>query len=317
MSAERWQDLSLTVLLRYLELIGVGAVKISRISKMTILATHFFSANQPIKYGDRTIGQLEALENILGSGVVDGLLTGKLTVRVVGNEVVIEPAPVLIFDKHGRRIPPAGLLAKVCDANYGSAPTKLGEVSCAARQERLKLAFGESVGLIATDDFERRIAELVGKINADATIKNVLNGSWYPICIPGGLGITPENYGEKLDNVIVPAAKSAYERAFSERTFRNNLSGQLAGEVRIFKGSRHEKLLEAASKEPVVGIYFPTALQGYSINADREQMASLPEMFWLTGGLDALVAQIMYPNELLRDSKTLYYEMPASPTMSA
>ena len=35
-------------------------------------------------------------------------------------------------------------------------------------------------------------------------------------------------------------------------------------------------------------------------------------MFWLAGALDALVAQVMYPQELLRDSKTPQYDMAAS-----
>jgi hypothetical protein len=166
--------------------------------------------------------------------------------------------------------------------------------------------------LIAPDEFESRIKDLVAKIEAEETIKNVLKGAWYPVCVPGGLGITPKNYGEKLDTKIVPAVKAEYERAFSGKTFYNNLAGQLSGEVNIWTGSRHERLIEAASKGPVVGIYFPTALQGYSINAAREQMASLPEMFWLVGALDALIAQAMCSQELLRNSKTPYYDMAAN-----
>jgi hypothetical protein len=52
---------------------------------------------------------------------------------------------------------------------------------------------------------------------------------------------------------------------------------------------------------PVVGILFPVALQGYSILAAREQMASLPEGFVLSGVLDACVAMVEYPDVLARD----------------
>jgi hypothetical protein len=265
------------------------------------------------KYDDWTRGDDEALINRLGGlAVARRIKDGELTVRVVGNEVVVEPRKAALFDKNGRRIPPEGLRAAVYDANYQYAPTKLDKVSYAARLERLRLAFGEEVNLPTPDEFESRIKDLVAKIEAEETIKNVLKGAWYPVCIPGGLGITLENYGEKLDTNIVPAVKAEYERAFSGKTFYNNMAGQLAGEVNIWNGSRHERLVEAASKGPVVGIYFPTALQGYSINAEREQMASLPKMFWLAGALDALVAQVMYPQELLRDNRTPYYDMAAT-----
>jgi len=265
------------------------------------------------KYPDRTLGQCEALENILGTEVVVGLLSGKLTVRVVGNEVVIEPTKTLIFDKNGRRIPPEKLDANTCDANYVYAPTRvrLAKPDFAARAALACEALPDAHDWIPPDEFYERIVALVAKIKEDVTISRVLKGAWYPVCIPGGLGITAENYGEKIDTVLVPAVKTMYERAYPGRTFNNNLHGQLAGEVGIWRGSRHEQLIEEASKGPVVGIYFPTALQGYSINADREQMASLPEMFLLAGALDSLAAQMMYAKELLRDFNVPWYDMAA------
>ena len=181
--------------------------------------------------------------------------------------------------------------------------------------EKLRLAQAafndKSLTFVSVEQFVERTNELVMRIAADETMKNVLNGVWYPFCIPAGLGVTEENYGAKLDKVLLPAVARAYKKTFCERPFNNNLKGQLSGEVEIWKGSRHERVLEAASKEPVVGIYFPTALQGYSINADREQMESLNEMFLLAGGLDTMAAMSMYAEELLRDNKTPCYDMAA------
>ena len=46
-----------------------------------------------------------------------------------------------------------------------------------------------------------------------------------------------------------------------------------------------------------VGIYFPNPLQGFSVDAGWEQMATLPEGFILSG-IDIIIAMIMYPDIL-------------------
>jgi hypothetical protein len=311
---EEWKDLTVEDVLRLVEHLG----GVERVLAM-LEELKFVKRARPLaKYGKRTLGQVEAIENFLGSDMINELLAGKMKLAHYGqNEggsltCGVRAVERGLFDKNGRRIPPQGLVANVCDANYLYAPTKLDKVSYAVRLERLNTAFGEEVVLPTPDEFVQRITALVEKIEADDTSRNVLYGAWYPVCIPGGLGITLENYGEKVDTKIVPAVGAAYKRAFPKRTFFNNMVGQRACEVKIWNGSRHERLIEAASKGPVVGICFPTALQGYSVNADREQMASLPEMFWLAGALDTLVAQIMYAQELLRDGKAPYYDMAAN-----
>ncbi|MFH0814806.1 MAG: hypothetical protein V1902_01810 [Candidatus Falkowbacteria bacterium] len=274
------------------------------------------------KYGDWMRNEDEALLNRLGgTEIARKIANGELTVRVVAlrepqgdktHEVVIEPTPTLVYDKNGRRIPPQGMKSSVCDANYGYCPTRLEQLPFGAKLKLAQEVFNDkSLTFVSVEQFFERINALVMKIEADETIKNVLKGAWYPFVIPGGLGVTAANYGDKMDKVLLSAVARAYTKAFPNRPFHNNLNGQLSGEVTIWQGSRHERVLEAASKEPVVGIYFPTALQGYSINADREQMATLPEMFMLAGGLDTMCAMSMYAAELLRDNKTPCYDMAA------
>ena len=305
MSRDAWKKLTVADIVDYVALHGGADAVLATLAQMK-------RSEDPAKYPNRTLGHCEALENALTTDVVDRLLSGELTVRVIGKEVVIEPTPVLVYDKNGRRIPPKGMKANVCDANYGYYTTRVDREDYAGRLKLAGDAFNDkSLKFVSAEEFERRICALGQKIEADETIKNVLKGAWYPFVIPRWLGVTEKNYGDKLDKVLVPTVARAYKKAFPERPFNNNLKGQLSGEVTIWTGSRHERVLEVASKEPVVGIYFPTALQGYSINADREQMETLPEMFLLAGALDAMAAMSMYAKELLRDKKTPCYDMAA------
>jgi peptide subunit release factor RF-3 len=89
--------------------------------------------------------------------------------------------------------------------------------------------------------------------------------------------ITAKTYGKILDEKILPAVEAAYVEQFPKRKFTNYRKGDLAGKVTIIKGSRHENFLDAINSGPVVLVFFATALQGFSIEADLEQMADLPE----------------------------------------
>jgi len=61
---------------------------------------------------------------------------------------------------------------------------------------------------------------------------------------------------------------------------------------------------------PVAGImFFP--LQGYSVLAQREQMASLPSSLLLSGAVDMATAMAAYPDVLARDWNTPGYDCSA------
>jgi hypothetical protein len=79
------------------------------------------------------------------------------------------------------------------------------------------------------------------------------------------------------------------------------MSGKLRGQLAIADDSCQTRLIKRMATEPLVGILFPIALQGYSVLAAREQMASLPEGFVLSGVLDACVAMTAYPDVLAQD----------------
>ena len=104
---------------------------------------------------------------------------------------------------------------------------------------------------------------------------------------------------------------------FPKRNFNNYRKGKLEKQVTIVPGSRHEQLVAAMAKGVVVGIYFPNCLQGFSVYADREQMATLPEQFLLAGGFEASACMIAYPDVLARDNNTPLLDLAALQWQSA
>ena len=263
------------------------------------------------KYDDWSRGQDEALLNRLGIDVARRISSGELTVRVVGEEVLVEPVKQTLFDKHGRRIPPKGLNANVCDADYDYHVVQPTQIDYAERLRLAHEALGSDVEETwwpSAEEFQQKTEEVLEDLREDEQCSQILQGPHFPICIPQ---MAVEDYGQMLDEMLLPAAERAYKRAYPDRKFYNHRKGELQGELEIWSGSKHEQVLSAVREGPVLGVYFPQALQGYSINADREQMAGLPEKMSLSGGLDTLFAWLMYASELLRDEKTPWFDMAA------
>ena len=128
---------------------------------------------------------------------------------------------------------------------------------------------------------------------------------YLPIVLPQiALSDYLSDYGKMLDEAFLPAVGRAYEAEFPGRKFYNDRQGTLAGEVTVVRGSRHETLLAALAAGPVVVLYFPTALQGFSLKADLAQMAALSDEILLAGALEPAVAMTMYPDVLARDGHT-------------
>jgi hypothetical protein len=147
-------------------------------------------------------------------------------------------------------------------------------------------------------DFEQQSKMLLGNIKSDERLSPILNGVYLPICLPKcRLG----DYGRLVDELFLPRVKMTYEGTFTNARFENSMSGKLSGQLAIARDSRQERLIEKMATGPVVGILFPVALQGYSVQAAREQMASLPEGFTLAGVLDTCVAFLAYPDVLAAD----------------
>ncbi len=252
------------------------------------------------KYGEMNLGQNEALVNILGGiDVVEAILRGE-------KEINLTDPIIKWFDKHGRRIPPRTLNASVTDANrsfYLKQP-KLNYVEMLARIVDC-FALKEA---ISTDEFENRAEAILSGLRADENTQPITNGVYLPFYLPK---TQVDDYGRVLDEVFLPAVERSYKVDFPKRSFNNYGKVTLAGQTTIVEGSRHERLVEAMQQDNVVGIYFPNCLQGFSVYADREQMASLPDKFLLAGGFDGAGAMIGHAKTLARDRNTPLLDLAA------
>ena len=152
--------------------------------------------------------------------------------------------------------------------------------------------------LVDAADFKQRSEMLIGKLQRDERLAPILNGVHLPLCLPMcDIG----DYGRLVSELFLPQVKRAYESTFANHHFQDSMLGKLNDQLTITRGSRQERLIEKMATEPVVGIMFPVALQGYSVQAAREQLASLPEEFVLSGVLDTCVAIITYTDVLATD----------------
>ncbi|MFA7286725.1 MAG: hypothetical protein WC052_03650 [Patescibacteria group bacterium] len=232
---------------------------------------------------------------------------------VLRGELTTELKQAIFFDKNGQRLIPPGLKAAV------TRPTAIHqlhqpELDYADILPRLVAAFlgvesmANSLFALGTIAFKAQSDALLAKIAATPSIANILNGVHLPIVIPQ---FEVTDYGHALQQVFFPAVGQSYESQFPRRHFHQHLSAKLAGNVSIVNGSRHERLVERMKDGPVVGIYFPNPLQGWSVDAQREQMGNLYSGLLLAGGIDSAIAQVMYPGELSLDANTPYRYMAA------
>lgn len=156
-----------------------------------------------MKYGNWTLGQVEALINKLGENLALEILQGQKIVK-------IEEAVQLLFDKNGRRIPPKGLQDNVCDSNtdfYLNQP----QINYADRLVRFQEAFHP--GPMSVPDFWRKTKELICEIKNNKLLTNLLNGPHLPIILPQ---IEAKNfdYGTTLENMFLSAVKKLTKRSF-------------------------------------------------------------------------------------------------------
>lgn len=243
---------------------------------------------------DWTTGELNALvKNLGGEEVARKIQRGEA--RVYLTEIL-----KTLFDKHGRRIP-EGLQTNVCDAHRDfrlDQPKLKREVDYANRIMRLHGCLGMDTNVTA-EQLKQETERLLALIRDNFQVTNIANGVWLPVILPK---LTADDLGAALEQYLEAVGKS-YVKTFSDRKFYNHRKGILAGEVNVVDGSRHDQLITKMKQGPVIGVHFPNPLQGYSINASREQMSTLPEGFILSG-MDTPIAIAMYPDILARNWNT-------------
>jgi hypothetical protein len=206
-----------------------------------------------------------------------------------------ELAVAPLFDVSGRRIKTDAIVAPVNSASdrYALAQPRIDHSAIHARiSEHLGGAGELSVG-----DFKSRAVRLIEALSASDATRQLLQGVHVPFFLPQRL---IADIGEALEEIFLPAVGSSWRAQFPKYDFRNELKGGLAGKVNIAPGSRYERLLRAMESGPVVGMYFPLALSGFSVDAALQQMSDLPDDFLLAGGVDASAALVGCPEMIMK-----------------
>lgn len=203
-----------------------------------------------------------------------------------------------IFDHNGRFIP-QGVKSAVYESNK-KFYLKQPDIDFTLRFDAIKKL---NVKPLTSSSFKKQSTSLIEKLQANPNTRNLLNGVCLPIVLPK---LDIKDYGATIEDLLLSVEKS-YKAEYPSRTFINYRKNELQGKVSIIDPS-HEALIEKLREAPQVGLYLPTALQGFSVLAQREQV--LPEGFSLCG-LEIIIAQIMYPDILARDFYTPGFDLAA------
>jgi hypothetical protein len=209
----------------------------------------------------------------------------------------------LLFDETGRR-DQRGLKSDVCAPNrkyYLVRPS----LDYSGRLNRLKQT-GFALDITA-DEFERQTYNLRAFLKTTTAIANLANGFCLPVVIPRASD--EDDLGLAMDK-FVTGAQDAIRHEFPHREFNSRVS--LTGRLVIEEGSRQDRLVSKLKIRPVVALYYPLALWGFSVDAQREQMAALPNSLVLCGIRATSLAEIMYPDVLARDCHTPAYDCSAA-----
>ena len=267
-----------------------------------------------VKYSGVTVGHEELILNKLVKALkkagfpenFDLFIKNDLGIKF---EKIIHP----LFDKCGRRIP-EGLQANVCDANRDfrlDQPKLDEEVDFANRITRLHGCLIIDTEVTA-EQLKTEAERLLAIIRENFQTANIANGVCLPVVLPK---LVTDDLGDELE-LYLAGVNSSYAKTFGDRTFHNHRKDTLANQVNVVDGSRHDQLISRMKESPVIGLHFPSPLQGFSINANREQMSTLPEGFILSG-MDTPIAMAMYPDILACDYNTPGLDLAALQWQSA
>ena len=218
----------------------------------------------------------------------------KETAKVEFKEVVKN-----FFDEHGRRISEGLQTFGVSNANrnlWFNRPELNKEVDFTNRILRLHKCLNIDTEINAKQ-LKEETERLLAIIGENSQIANIVNGVYLPVVLPR---LVTNDLGAEVE-LYLKGVNDSYINTFSDRKFCNDHEGVLADKVRIANGSRHDKLIERMKQGPVIGIYFPDSLRGFSIDASNEQMLTLPKGFILSG-MDTFIAMMMYPDILACDN---------------
>jgi hypothetical protein len=201
-----------------------------------------------------------------------------------------------LFDVSGRRIPSSDIGAPVNPASARYALVQPA-IDYSVIHGRISEHIPGAAG-VARSEFEDRAGKLLERLRSDVGTGDIARGVHVPFFLPMDRST---DLGRALEQVYLPAVGRSYTARYPKYGFKNELKGGLAGKLKVASGSRYEALLAALASGPLVGVYFPLALSGFSVDAALRQLSDLPDGFVATGGCDAAAALVGCPELVMKE----------------
>lgn len=207
------------------------------------------------------------------------------------------------FDTNGRRIPSEGMrvFGKKQSNYYKIDSTPIDYRRILDRSKKFNnLSDGFSL-----EEFKSRAESLLNKIKSNDDYKALLNGVHIPFVLEYPKG--DNDLGADLEKIHLPNLQKSFNDRYPESHFKAILQSNsvLPGNIHLDPVSQYENLIEQSNNGPVVGWYFPQALQEYDVKSQRLQMKTLPEVkdinVCLSGGMDICSALVAVPELLISD----------------
>ena len=196
------------------------------------------------------------------------------------------------FDEFGRGNP-AGISAAVHPVIRRRFVCAQPKIDYPTIFNRLKSHLAPDIAL-TPGDFEKRAEAILAGLRSDPATNNLVKGAYVPFFLP----VTKAaDIGHEVQTKYLDAVQKSYHDVYPQYSFNDHNVGGLDGRLSVAADSRHDRLLDAASKDVVVGIYFPALLE-YSVPAAIEFVGKLPEKFLLAGGFDTCAAFVAEPGLL-------------------
>jgi len=207
------------------------------------------------------------------------------------------------FNDRGRRVPDIGLRV------FGATPSFYYQLRQPEINYEEILNKSKKYNSVSTDvlpiDFRSKAEALLECIRANKVYGNLLKGVMVPFIV--GRKAREVDLGDELKSNLLPSLQKSFNAQFPESHFKAVLqsNSELSNNITLSDGSRYDELLTALETGPVVGWFFPQALQEFDVRSQRVQMATLPKLegagVCLSGGIDISAAVAGIPDLLISD----------------
>ncbi len=277
---------------RVFEAIGSGAFRRLAIATFPV----------DVKYGDQTMGQSEAILNMLSSKDWKAVLNGEKKLAAVERNI-------LLVDKNGRVIPThVGATSKVCDEKtdfHVKYPSKFDYAEIIKHYQDF-FSFVPEIKFLGAAELEDLAEKRKEHLMKDESIHNLIRRA-LPLPTPYCGAIKNKDYGKIIEDIFIPAAKRAYKSCSGGCEFEFRCEGELRD--RVFAATENQKkFADMLISGPNVVWYFPNSMQGFSSDASCEAMTVLNEKsLALSGLIEPLLGLVGYAEILAKNFYTPGY----------